>query len=298
MNATVNEHTIMPAPPRQVKYLEGDLAWMADYPLRIRVGVYIAVMSGTAVVNTGTDTYRLAPQTELTLTAGCLAQCTDRSGDFRVRLFSFTPELLAKIALPIDRVYFDYNELHPLYLHTPDGRSQRTWRELLLWMDMARMLFAVPGALRFMALQEEDFLQGFWMWCFGTIQERIDIRSNLTGTQLIAHEFIRLVKTEAASHHDVEYYADRLNITRRYLNKIIFRHTRGRTPKQVIDAQLVAEVKEQLMDSSLSATQVAARLGFPDQSYLCRFFSRHTGMSPTQYRTLRSVNWNMKEGTH
>lgn len=273
MDTSVNEHIILPEVPGQIKYLETDLGWMASYPLRLDVGVYLAVVSGTATLNTGTDMYSLKPQTELTLTAGCLVQCTDRSCDFRVRLFSFTQELLAKVSLPIDHIYFDYNELHPLYLHTPDDRSQRTWRELLLWMDMARMLFGTPGRLRFMTLQEETFLQGFWMWCFGTIQERIDVKNDFTNTQLIAHEFIRLVKSEAVKHHNAEYYADKLNITQRYLNKIVFRHSMGRTPKQLIDAQLIAEIKGQLMDSSLSVTQIAARLCFPDQSYLSRFFA-------------------------
>lgn len=294
MDTSVNEYIILPEVPGQIKYLETDLGWMASYPLRLDVGVYLAVVSGTATLNTGTDTYILKPQTELTLTAGCLVQCTDRSCDFGVRLFSFTQELLAKVALPIDHIYFDYNELHPLYLHTPDDRSQRTWRELLLWMDMARMLFGTPGRLRFMTLQEETFLQGFWMWCFGTIQERIDVKNDFTNTQLIAHEFIRLVKSEAVKHHNAEYYADKLNITQRYLNKIVFRHSMGRTPKQLIDAQLIAEIKGQLMDSSLSVTQIAARLCFPDQSYLSRFFRRHTGMSPSQYRDSRSLHWNFR----
>lgn len=275
----------------QITYSETDLSNLENYPLRMRNGIYIAVTSGTATLNTGAETYRLVPQMELSFMTGSLGQCTDRSHDFSVRIFTYTPELFAKITLPIDHKYIEYNETHPTYIHTPDHRSQRTWQELLLWMDMAKMLFANDNYPKFRELQEENFLQSFWMWVFGTIQERIDTQNQFSGTQLIAHRFIRMVKAEAVMHHNVDYYAAMLNISQRYLNRIVWRHTHGRTPKQIIDAQLVAEIKEQLMDSTITVTQIAERLNFPDQSYLSRFFRRHVGISPLQYRSSRSLHW-------
>lgn len=41
------------------------------------------------------------------------------------------------------------------------------------------------------------------------------------------------------------------------------------------------------MDTTLSITQIAYALKFPDQSYLSRFFHRHTDMSPAQYRKMK-----------
>lgn len=278
---------LQPSGTSQARYSETDFSELTDNPLRIRCGIYMAVVSGTATLETATDTYRLVPQMELSFISGGIIHCHDRSGDFRVRVFTYTSELLTQIALPIDHIYFDYNEAHPTYIHTPDSRSQRTWRELLLWMDMASMLFVEEADIRFREMQEKTFLQGFWMWNFGTIQERIEIGAGFSNTQLIAHRFIRMVKAEAVSHHRADYYADRLNITQRYLNKVVWRHTSGRTPKQLIDAQLIAEIKERLMDTTLSITQIAYALKFPDQSYLSRFFHRHTDMSPAQYRKMK-----------
>lgn len=39
-----------------------------------------------------------------------------------------------------------------------------------------------------------------------------------------------------------------------------------------------------LSDPHLSVTEIAEQLGFADQSYLTRFFRRHTGMSPKAFR--------------
>ena len=44
------------------------------------------------------------------------------------------------------------------------------------------------------------------------------------------------------------------------------------------------EIKMMLQSTDLSVQEIAYRLGFPDQSYLGRFFKKHAGESPTEYR--------------
>lgn len=272
---------------RQIRYYEGNLDGIADYPVKISMGIYIVVISGCARLNTGAAIYDICPQTEISFFSGSILHCTDKTDDFKVRVLFYTGDILTKIAAPIDHVFFEYNEEHPLYTHTRDNRSQRTWREILLWMDMAQSLFSDDSVLKFPQLQAEAFLQGFWLWNFSTIQERLKTGDSFTIAQLIANRFIRLVKQECIVHHNVDYYAGRLNISTRYLNKVIQEHNRNHTPKQIIDAQLVAEIKNKLIDASNTITRIAEQLNFPDQSYLSRFFHRKTGMSPMQYRATR-----------
>lgn len=279
--------TLLPKSPQQIKYSEGDLSEIGDSPLRISMGMYIVVISGRALMNVGAETYTLTPQMELSFSFGTIIQCSERSDDFRVRLFVYTRELFTQISLPIDHKFFEYHEEHPTYTHTPDERSQRTWREVVLWMDVAKMLFSEHSTLRFPKQQEESFLEGFWLWNFGTIQERLDTQKRFSSRQHIGRRFIRLVKEKSVKYHRADYYAQKLNISQRYLNKVVSLNTGGRTPKQVIDDHLIAEIKERLIDPSLSITQIAYLMNFPDQSYLSRFFRRHTGISPLQYRSER-----------
>ena len=44
------------------------------------------------------------------------------------------------------------------------------------------------------------------------------------------------------------------------------------------------EIKVLLQSTELSMQEIADRLGFPDQSYLGRYFKRYEGMSPGDYR--------------
>lgn len=56
------------------------------------------------------------------------------------------------------------------------------------------------------------------------------------------------------------------------------------TAKEFIDHTVALEIKMLLKSTDLSVQEIAYRLHFPDQSYLGRFFKKHTGESPTEYR--------------
>lgn len=155
-----------------------------------------------------------------------------------------------------------------------------------LWMDMARMLFSGTFSSDDLRVQEEDnFLHGLFLW----MRRTLDIggragESSKDRTVALCHRFLGLVHEFAAQEHSVQFYADRLCISPRYLNKITVRHVDGLSPKNIIDDQLLAEIKVRLVNSSLSITQIAGELNFSDQTYMSSFFRRLTGRSPADYR--------------
>jgi len=99
----------------------------------------------------------------------------------------------------------------------------------------------------------------------------------------ITVEFTALLHRHCARHHDVAFYADRLNITSDYLNTISRRNL-GDTAKAYISMRLILLVKSLLATTDLSVKIIANRLHYDDPSYMCRIFRRHTGMSPIEYR--------------
>lgn len=58
----------------------------------------------------------------------------------------------------------------------------------------------------------------------------------------------------------------------------------GRTPKELIDEQITAEIKVLLHESHLTVTEIAQKLHFADQSNMSRFFRKNTGLTPKQFR--------------
>lgn len=99
--------------------------------------------------------------------------------------------------------------------------------------------------------------------------------------------FIHAVEAEYMMRHEVEYYADKLCITPNYLNKIV-RQSLGTTAKSYIHQKLFAEAKRLLSYTILSVTEIAEWLHFDSASHFVRFFRKHAGMTPLQYR--QSIN--------
>ena len=57
--------------------------------------------------------------------------------------------------------------------------------------------------------------------------------------------------------------------------------------KELIERAGMREIRVVLRSTDLSVQEIAYRLKFPDQSYLGRFFKKHAGESPTEYRNAK-----------
>ena len=95
--------------------------------------------------------------------------------------------------------------------------------------------------------------------------------------------FIRLLPQHFAEHHDIAFYASRLNISQVYLSRVV-RQVTGRTVVDYINQMLLMEASFLLQTSPMSITQIADRLHFADTPSFSKFFSRMKGMSPKEYR--------------
>lgn len=83
--------------------------------------------------------------------------------------------------------------------------------------------------------------------------------------------------------HRVAEYAGLLALTPGHLNDLTKVAT-GQTARSLIKARIVLEAKRLLAHSDAPVAEIAADLGFPDPSYFGRFFQRHVGQSPGDFR--------------
>ncbi len=104
-----------------------------------------------------------------------------------------------------------------------------------------------------------------------------------TRTVELYRRFLELQSDECLTSHDVNYYADKLNVSARYLAQVT-RRVAEQTPKSIIDATLLERIKQLLADPSLTIQEVAYRLEFSSQAHLSNFFKKLTGVSPTEFR--------------
>ncbi|MCQ2374673.1 MAG: hydroxymethylpyrimidine/phosphomethylpyrimidine kinase [Salinivirgaceae bacterium] len=112
--------------------------------------------------------------------------------------------------------------------------------------------------------------------------ESFDRRNNLRPNDLY-NKFLSQVADNYTKSHDVQFYADALAITTRYLSQIT-KSISGRTPKQVIDSQILRESEVLLNTTTMSIQEIANVLGFSSQMVFAKFFRKCKGQSPSAYR--------------
>lgn len=95
--------------------------------------------------------------------------------------------------------------------------------------------------------------------------------------------FYNLVSQYGHQSRNIEFYAEKLNMSSRYLYKIVH-NTCHITPKQLIDDVIVSLIKQSLLTTTLNNQQIADKFGFSDQSAFGQYFKRCTKLSPSEFR--------------
>ena len=107
--------------------------------------------------------------------------------------------------------------------------------------------------------------------------------SRLSRKEELFEQFLYLLHTHFKEQHAVTFYADRLSISSQYLS-LILRDLTGKSANKWIDEMIVAEAKMLLKTPQYSVQQVAEQLSFSDQSTFGKFFKKHIGVSPLEFR--------------
>lgn len=96
-------------------------------------------------------------------------------------------------------------------------------------------------------------------------------------------QFRALVESHYAEHWPVARYARALGLTEGRLNRLV-RAQSGQSVFEQVQGRLMLEARRRLTYVAMPVTQIAHELGFEDPAYFCRFFRRHTGVSPRAFR--------------
>ena len=108
--------------------------------------------------------------------------------------------------------------------------------------------------------------------------------SHTDRTAYIVKQLMDLLATGISrTERNVSYYAERLNVSPKYLSATIKRVT-GHSVTSYIDRHTIPILKDYLNDERLSLTQIADLMNFTSLSYFSRYCTKHLGQSPSDYR--------------
>ena len=103
---------------------------------------------------------------------------------------------------------------------------------------------------------------------------------------MLFRRFMSLLATDITTSREVQYYANKLDITSKYLT-VITRQVSGRNANEWITRSVLLNAKALLSTTQLSIQEISARLNFPNPSFFGQYFLRHTQMTPKEFRRSR-----------
>lgn len=95
--------------------------------------------------------------------------------------------------------------------------------------------------------------------------------------------FSSLIEEHYAEQWTVDQYARTIGITSAHLNNLC-RQIVGQSALELIHQRVVLAAKRNLVYTSMTVSTVSYTLGFSDPAYFTRFFKRHVGVSPKEFR--------------
>ena len=111
-----------------------------------------------------------------------------------------------------------------------------------------------------------------------------DCRQTSTPVSLYSR-FTEVIVSEGYKVHKVQEIARMLHTTPQHLNATC-RECAGHSAGELIDHQVVLEAKRLILHTDSPINEIAFFLSFQDASHFVKFFKRHAGMTPLQYRKL------------
>lgn len=92
-----------------------------------------------------------------------------------------------------------------------------------------------------------------------------------------------LVDTYFLIQKSAAFYADKMNVSAKHLNRIV-KTISGKTTSDIIIDRTLLESKRKIIHAKQSLTQIAEELGFTDYAYFSRLFKNKTGQSPSDFQ--------------
>lgn len=217
-----------------------------------------------------------SPETE---NGDCKSPQTANS--FQVEMLKYNPSLLREASLQLEQTVYSSLREDRCRQDTPVVTNiiNGMFGLLKVYFDQSECTCISQLVL----CQLKAFFIGFHEYLQRNPQYRPDEVKSYRVRELF-NRFMMLLESDYKISRDVNYYAEQMNISSKYLTNIVNQVT-GHTPKTIIDQYVILQLKMHLKRTTQSIKEMAWEFHFADVSFFCRYFKKHTGLTPQQIRS-------------
>lgn len=200
---------------------------------------------------------------------------------FQAEILKYNPSLLREASLQLEQTVYSSLRKDRCRQDTPVVTNiiNGMFSLLKVYFDQSECTCISQLVL----CQLKAFFIGFHEYLQRNPQYRPDEVKSYRVRELF-NRFMMLLEKDYKISRDVNYYAAQMNISSKYLTNIVSQVT-GHTPKTIIDQYVILQLKLHLKRTTQSIKEMAWEFHFADVSFFCRYFKKHTGLTPQQIRS-------------
>ena len=203
------------------------------------------------------------------------------ANNFQAEILKYNPSLLREASLQLEQTVYSSLRKDRCRQDTPVVTNiiNGMFSLLKVYFDQSECTCISQLVL----CQLKAFFIGFHEYLQRNPQYRPDEVKSYRVRELF-NRFMMLLERDYKISRDVNYYAAQMNISSKYLTNIVNQVT-GHTPKTIINQYVILQLKLHLKRSTQSIKEMAWEFHFADVSFFCRYFKKHTGLTPQQIRS-------------
>ena len=205
--------------------------------------------------------------------------------DFFMRRLEPTTEQMELYVISISRKFmeemnlqFPLSLISHIYIHPVWHMSAEKVQGVICYCELLREVIAAQNRTAAMLL-----VHSLFHFLAGDIANTKMRAPSMSRNEEITGRFMHLVDAHCEQQHSLDWYADQLCLSTRYVANTI-KETLGIPASSFIERALMQRAKTLLVSTPMPIQQIADQLGFQNQSHFGTFFKRHEGVSPAAFR--------------
>ena len=244
--------------------------------------LFLLCTKGSCKINVHLDNYQMKKDSLAVIFPGVFFQIMEQSADCRFVFLGFSEKLIHSSRL------FSYSiEFTPYIFECPvlnmKPKAGRLIKDYFLLYVRSKQF----GARLFNREQAMMAYTQLILGIGGIFRNIPESTINRNRDQEIIKLLLRKLINKYKQERSITFYADQLHLSAQYLSSTIKKMT-GKTLTELIANLVVHDAKAKLLSTELTIQEIADSLNFADISSFGKYFKRHTGTTPSDFRKSRN----------
>jgi AraC-like DNA-binding protein len=245
---------------------------------RLQTGIFVVCLEGELTATINLIDYHVRPNDLVTLLPGTIIQMREKAERVKLSFIGFSSACLSRINLGTRLLNrYDLIAEHPVvHLSASSATYINDYFSLI-----SRVTF--DENYEFSPAITENILSSVITSVLEIYSKSNIMRTNTTRKDEICKELIQLVTQHYVTERKAQFYADKMGVSLQYLSTTVKQVT-GKNILDIISYVVIMDAKSKLKSTNMTIQEISYSLNFPNASFFGKYFKRHVGMTPLEFR--------------